>query len=137
MSDEDHFLLSGHVNKQNCRYWETQNPQLIHEISLNPLKRTVWCGIHAVNIIGLYFFENDRGVEVTDTAEWYQHMIRNFFVPEVEEQGLEDMWFQKDGANFMTTIPLLNDIFPRRLISRNGNLAWPVRSWDLTELGFF
>ncbi|KAF7270522.1 hypothetical protein GWI33_016527 [Rhynchophorus ferrugineus] len=31
MSYEDHFLLSGHVNKQNNRFWGTQNPQLIHE----------------------------------------------------------------------------------------------------------
>lgn len=140
MSDEAHFLLSGHVNKQNSRFWGTQNPQLIHETSLHPLKTTVWCGIHAGNIIGPYFFENDQGVGVTVTAERYQDMIRNFLVPEMEEQGLEDMWFQQDGATAHTarsTIQLLNDVFPRRLISRSGDLAWPARSPDLTAPDFF
>lgn len=52
-------------------------------------------------------------------------MIRNFLVPQMEEQGLEDMWFQQDGATAHTarsTIQLLNDVSPRRLISRNGDL---------------
>ncbi|KAF7270419.1 hypothetical protein GWI33_016614 [Rhynchophorus ferrugineus] len=55
MSDEAYFLLSGHVNKQNSRFWGTQNPQLIHETSLHPLKTTVWGRVHAGNIIGPYF----------------------------------------------------------------------------------
>jgi len=107
---------------------------------LHPLKTTVWCGIHAGNIIGPYFFENDQGVAVTVTAERYQDMIRHFLVPEMEEQGLQDMWFQQDGATAHTarsTIQLLNDVFPRRLISRNGDLAWPARSPDLTAPDFF
>ncbi|KAF7285962.1 hypothetical protein GWI33_008268 [Rhynchophorus ferrugineus] len=58
----------------------TQNPQLNHETSSHPLKTTVWCGIHAGNIIGPYFFENDQGVAVTITAERYQGMIRDFLL---------------------------------------------------------
>ncbi|KAF7265878.1 hypothetical protein GWI33_020625 [Rhynchophorus ferrugineus] len=91
MSDEAHFLLRGHVNKQNSRFWGTQNPQLIHETSLHPLKTTVWCGIHAGNIIGPYFSENDQGVAVTFTPERYQDMIRNFLVVEMAEQELGDI----------------------------------------------
>ncbi|KAF7272198.1 hypothetical protein GWI33_014996 [Rhynchophorus ferrugineus] len=40
-------------------------------------------------------------------------MIRNFLVPEMEKQGLENMWFQQDEATAHTarsTIQLLNDI---------------------------
>ena len=31
MSDEAYFHLNGHVNKQNCRIWGTQNPRIIVE----------------------------------------------------------------------------------------------------------
>ncbi|KAF7279967.1 hypothetical protein GWI33_006533 [Rhynchophorus ferrugineus] len=87
MSDETHFLLSDHASKHNSWFWGTQNPQLIHETSLHPLKTSLWCGIHAKNIFGPYFFENDHAVVITDTAERYQDMIRNFLVPEMEVQG--------------------------------------------------
>ncbi|KAF7282156.1 hypothetical protein GWI33_003081 [Rhynchophorus ferrugineus] len=66
-------------------------------------------------------------------------MIRNFLAPEMEEQGLEDMWFQQDVATAQTarsTIKLLNDVFPRRLILRSGDLASPARSPDLTAPDF-
>ncbi|XP_076254287.1 uncharacterized protein LOC143192681 [Rhynchophorus ferrugineus] len=120
---------------------ETQNLQLIYETSLHSLKTTLWCGIDAGNIIAPYFFENDQGVAVTVTAERYQDIIQNFLVTEiVEEQGLEDMWFQQDGATAHTarsTIQLLNDVFPRELISQSGNLAWPAKSPDLTAPDFF
>ncbi|KAF7282074.1 hypothetical protein GWI33_003315 [Rhynchophorus ferrugineus] len=56
----------------------------------------------------------------------------------MEEQGLE--WLQQDGATVHTarsTIQLLNDVFPRRLISRNGDFAWPAKSPDLTAPDFF
>ncbi|KAF7283694.1 hypothetical protein GWI33_023190 [Rhynchophorus ferrugineus] len=50
------------------------------------------------------------------------------------------MWFQQDGSTAYTarsTVQLLNDVFPRRLISRSGDLAWPARSPDLTAPDFF
>ncbi|KAF7278229.1 hypothetical protein GWI33_008586 [Rhynchophorus ferrugineus] len=77
------------------------------------IKTTVFCGIHAGNIIGPYFFENDKGVAITVTAEWYQDMIRNFLVPEMEEQGLEDMRLQQDGATAHTAqiqLQMLQDV---------------------------
>jgi len=29
MSDEAHFHLSGYVNKQNLRFWDTENPHVM------------------------------------------------------------------------------------------------------------
>ncbi|KAF7263185.1 hypothetical protein GWI33_003523 [Rhynchophorus ferrugineus] len=58
----------------------------------------------------------------------------------MEERGLEDKWFQQDGATTHTvrlTIQLLNDVSPRRLISRSSDLACPARSPDLTALDSF
>ena len=57
MSDEAHFHLSGHVNKQNSRFWGSGNPQIIHKTSLHPQKVTVWCAIHAKMSLDLIFLK--------------------------------------------------------------------------------
>ncbi|GFX52504.1 DUF4817 domain-containing protein [Trichonephila clavipes] len=51
-SDEAHFWLNGHVNKQNCRIWSETNPQVYVETPLHPEKLTVWCALWAGGIIG-------------------------------------------------------------------------------------
>lgn len=40
-SDEAHFCLNGTVNKQNCRFYATENPHLVHEEPLHDKKVTV------------------------------------------------------------------------------------------------
>lgn len=55
-SDEAHFHLDGHVNKQNCRYWAKENPRELHQKPLHSQKVTVWCALSKVGIIGPYFF---------------------------------------------------------------------------------
>ncbi|GFT00094.1 tc3a_0 protein [Trichonephila clavipes] len=50
-SDEAHFWLNGHVNKQNCRIWGEANPQVYVETPLHPEKLTVWCALWAGGII--------------------------------------------------------------------------------------
>ncbi|CAH1114353.1 unnamed protein product, partial [Psylliodes chrysocephalus] len=45
MSDEAHFHLNGFVNKQNIRIWATENPRVVYQRELHPLKCTVWCGV--------------------------------------------------------------------------------------------
>ena len=47
-SDEAHFHLSGFVNKQNCRIWGNENPQIMQEREIHPLKIIVWCGFWQV-----------------------------------------------------------------------------------------
>lgn len=140
MSDEAHFHLSGYVNKQNYRFWGTENPQVTHEEPLHPLKVTVWCGVYAGGVIGPYFFEDDVGQTLTVNGERYRVMITEFMLPRLHELELEDMWFQQDGATAHTaraTIDILEEAFPGRLISRFGNLHWPARSPDLTVPDFF
>ena len=39
-----HFWLNGYVNKQNCRIWSDDNPQVYVETPLHPEKLTVWSG---------------------------------------------------------------------------------------------
>jgi hypothetical protein len=58
MSDEAHFHFSGEVNKQNIRYWGSENPCNIHEKPLHTPRVTVWCAIGNFGVIGPHFFEN-------------------------------------------------------------------------------
>ncbi|GFS90624.1 DUF4817 domain-containing protein [Trichonephila clavipes] len=139
-SDEALFLLNGYVNKQNCRIWSEANPQVYVETPLHPEKLTVWCALWAGGIIGPYFFKNDEGHNVTINGDRYRAMITNFFIPELNNHDVQELWFQQDGATCHTAraiIDLLKDTFGDRLISRFGPVNWPPRSCDLTPLDYF
>lgn len=58
--------------------------------------------------------------------------------------GLDELWFQQDGATahtseglFEETINVLRTKFEDRIISIRGEVDWPPRSCDLTPLDFF
>ncbi|GFX64244.1 heat shock 70kDa protein 8 [Trichonephila clavipes] len=70
----------------------------------------------------------------------YRAMITNFFIPELNNHDVRELWFQQDGATCHTaraTIDLLKDTFANRLISHFGPVNWPPRSCDLTSLDYF
>ena len=49
------------------------------------------------------------------------------------------MWFQRDGATCdpaRANMALLQETFPGRVISHNGDIKWLPRSCDLTALDF-
>ena len=118
-SYEAHFHLTGHANRHNSRIWSAENPREIQERPLHFLRVTMWCGISASRVYGLYFFENDNAT-VTVTGERYCSMIRGFLIPELERQNVHQTWFRKDGATAhktRETMALLKDCFPNRLIS--------------------
>ncbi|GFU13127.1 histone-lysine N-methyltransferase SETMAR [Trichonephila clavipes] len=55
-------------------------------------------------------------------------MITNFFIPELNNHDVQELWFQQDGATchkVRATIDLLKDTFGDRLISRFGLANWP------------
>ncbi|GFV63094.1 hypothetical protein TNCV_2461671 [Trichonephila clavipes] len=58
-------------------------------------------------------------------------MIINFFILELNNHDVQELWFQQDGATCHTvraTIDLLKDTFGDRLISRFGPVNWPLKS---------
>lgn len=138
-SDEAHFWLNGYVNKQNCRIWSDENPHVALQKPLHPDKVTVWCAVHAGGVIGPYFFE-ENGRRVTVNGERYRTMLNGFFFPAVDQNNLQDLWFQQDGATCHTatvTMDLLKRKFGDKIISRNGPVNYPPRSCDLTPCDSF
>ncbi|GFV55439.1 uncharacterized protein TNCV_11841 [Trichonephila clavipes] len=98
------------------------------------------CALGAGGIIGPYFFKNDEGHNVTVNGDRYRAMITNFFIPELNNHDVQELWFQQDGASCHTaraTNDLLKDTFGDRLISRFGPVNWPPRFCDLTPLDYF
>ncbi|GFV56476.1 transposable element Tc3 transposase [Trichonephila clavipes] len=138
-NDEAQFWLNGYVNKQNCCIWSEANPQVYVETPLHPEKTDC-----LVCFMGCWnhwsFFKNDEGHNVTVNGDRYRAMITNFFIPELNNHDVQELWFQQDGATCHTaraTIDLLKDTFGDRLISRFGPVNWPPRSCDLTPLDYF
>ncbi|GFW94682.1 uncharacterized protein TNCV_4247221 [Trichonephila clavipes] len=85
-------------------------------------------------------FKNYEGHNVTVNGDRYRAMITNFFIPELNNHDVQELWFQQDGATCLSaraTIDLLKDTFGDRLISRFGPVNWPPRSCDLTPLDYF
>ncbi|GFW43037.1 uncharacterized protein TNCV_1474331 [Trichonephila clavipes] len=82
--------------------------------------------------------ELDNGDTVN--GDRYRAIITNFFIPELNNHDVQELWFQQDGATCHTaraTIDLLKETFGDRLISRFGPVNWPPRSCDLTPLDYF
>ncbi|GFX64570.1 transposable element Tc3 transposase [Trichonephila clavipes] len=80
-----------------------------------------------------------RGRPVRSKQATASHDYR-FFIPELNNHDVQELWFQQDGATCHTaraTIDLLKDTFGDRLISRFGPVNWPPRSCDLTPLDYF
>ncbi|GFX41875.1 putative DD41D transposase [Trichonephila clavipes] len=92
--------------------------KLIHkyvETPLHPEKLTVWCALWAGGIIGPYFFKNDEGHNVTVNGDRYTAMITNFFIPELNNHDVQELWFQQDGATCHSSCH--NRFIERRLVT--------------------
>ncbi|GFY04756.1 uncharacterized protein TNCV_420101 [Trichonephila clavipes] len=135
-----------HVDKLNIQppFGEKKFCYVARPISHCPRKAhrklTVWYALWAGGIIGPYFFKNDEGHNVTVNGDRYRAMMTNFFIPELNNHDVQELWFQQDGATCHTacaTIDLLKDTLGDRLISRFGPVNWPPRSCDLTPLDYF
>ena len=90
-SDEAHFHLSGHVSRQNMRFWASQQPHKHTQRPLSQEKVTVWCGIGKGRIFGAYIFEDNDGNRVTINAEQYIEMMQRKFVPALRRKRGIDM----------------------------------------------
>ncbi|GFV63573.1 putative transposable element [Trichonephila clavipes] len=86
-SNEAHFWLNGYVNKQSCRIWCEANLQVYVETPLHPEKLT-----GALYGLVESFFKND-GHNVTVNGDRYRAMITNFFISELNNHDVQELWF--------------------------------------------
>ena len=67
-------------------------------------------------------------------------MLQELFFPRLDELDLGYTWFQQNGATACTSrtsMAVLREPFPERLISIRGDLESPARYPDLTPCDFF
>lgn len=143
-SDEAHCHLSGHVNKQNMRFWAQAQPHEHTSAPLSQEKVTVWCAIGRNGIIGPFFFEDEHENRVTVNSERYIAMMQAKFIPALRRKRTVDMntvIYQQDGAPphcSNISLEFLRRHFPGdRLISRRTDFPWPPYSPDLNPCDYF
>ncbi|GFU28454.1 hypothetical protein TNCV_1938411 [Trichonephila clavipes] len=56
------------------------------------------CIVHYVQ-----FFKNNEGHNVTVNGDRYKAMITNFFIPELNNHDVQELWFQQDGIRYTAT----------------------------------
>ena len=67
-------------------------------------------------------------------------MLKEFLFTKVEEEDIDNIWFQQDGATCHTaeaTLDVLHSVFEDRIIRRRTDVVWPPRSCDLTPLDYY
>ena len=75
--------------------------------------------------------ENEQGATVTVNGNRYCAMLNKSLFPKIEEDDMDDIWFQQNGAichSANVTIDLLRTVFETRKFSRNSDVNWPPRS---------
>ena len=67
-------------------------------------------------------------------------MLNEFLFTKIEEEDIDNIWFQQDGATCHTaeaTLDVLRPVFQDSIISRRSDVVWPPRSCDLTPLHYY
>ncbi|GBM05868.1 hypothetical protein AVEN_11801-1 [Araneus ventricosus] len=140
-TDEAHFHLNGIVNKQNWRFWGSENPYWCEAKPMYSPKVTVWATVCSRGIIGPFF------IRETVTSERYVAILEQFVAT---QQVLEDRprteWFMQDGARPHRTeqvFRFLDEYFGNRVIAleypkfTGAGMDWPPYSPDLTPCDYF
>ena len=121
-SDEAHFWLNGYVNRQNCRFWNEDQPEALLKLPMHPIKVTVECSLWAGGIIGTYSFKDVANRNVTVNGERYREMISNLFSNKTHELELHHIWFQQDTA----LVKLVEDpLLYRIIVFSDEAYFWP------------
>lgn len=137
-TDESQFTRDGIKNFHNLHTWSESNPHQPKVTSFqNKFSVNVWAGIIGTKLIGPFILPQVLNSHIY--AEFLEEKL-----PELlEDIPLDDrqaIFYQHDGAPAHTARiidELLQRKFGNRRISRNGPIAWPPRSPDLTPLDFF
>lgn len=139
-SDEAHFHLDGYVNRQNYRFWGSENPRLVVEKSLHPQRVTVWAAMTVRGIYLTHFTE-------TVNAGRYIDLLQTKWFPFAQKNNVVDgYYFMQDGAPPHRTkdvFDALHAVYGERIIGYGYpahtfvGLDWPTYSPDLNACDYF
>lgn len=137
-TDEAQFTRDGVTNFHNLHEWNTENPHNKKPTAFQiRFSVNVWAGIRGNVLIG------PKILPPRLNSENYLAFL-NEIVPEMLEDTpiaqRQRLVYQQDGApaHFGLIVrEWLDNNFPGRWIGRNGPIAWPPRSPDLTPLDFY
>ncbi|GFV06841.1 hypothetical protein TNCV_1264571 [Trichonephila clavipes] len=98
-----HFKKHETAGEADSRNFKSQfknelSPRFSVSLHHGQKKLTVWCALWACGIIGRASSKNDEGHNVTVNGDRYRAMITNFFIPELNNHDVQELWFQQDGA---------------------------------------
>lgn len=136
-TDESSFSTSGLPNRQNFRYWASENPHFAREVRWQGRQTVnVWCGILDHKILGPFFFET------TLTGQSYYEFLEDRVTEILENLPLrryQRIVYQHDGAppHVIQRVKHFLDTNHEEWIGRNGTIAWPSNSPDLTPMDNF
>lgn len=78
------------MNKQICRFSVPENSHQVNERPLHPVKVTIWCGLWANGVIGLFIFEKTISVN----SGRYRDMTTDFLWSKLDRTVADDFSFQ-------------------------------------------
>lgn len=134
-TDEATFKLNDTINRHNCVYWSTENPNVVCiEKHPNLPGVCIWTGIHARGLVGPYFFDN------TVTGQTYLKMLEDLRGQMDEDPEVATIvHFMQDGAppHYALIVRQFLDSCFGDWIVRCGKIEWPARSCDQTPCDFF
>lgn len=137
-TDEACFTRDGVTNFHNLHSYSHENPHEKKQASFQKrFSVNVWAGILGNSLIGPKILP-----QRLNSPNYLHFLIET--APEILDDApvirRNRLFYQQDGApahygHIVTD--WLNENYPRRWIGRNGPIAWPPRSPDLTPLDFY
>lgn len=89
-SNKAHFeWLNGYVNRHNCGIWSDSNPQTTVETPVSSQKSLL--GVIYEQGVSLVY---NAGHNVTVNEDRFRALVNCFFVPNLEDFDMDDLWFQ-------------------------------------------
>ena len=139
-SSEAHFWWNGYVNKQNYRFWGTENPNISISKSFHPEKVILWAALSGKRIY-LYFFDS------TIPGNSYKELLETKFFPFAKKRGwIKTFHFMQDGATLHRTkevFEAIYSVYGNRVIRlgypkfAHEEIEWSQYSPDLNPCDFF
>lgn len=136
-TDEATFTRAGYTNHRNDHQWLVENPHAVRPSSFqHEFKINLWAGMIDDRLIGPIVLPPNLN------GERFLAFLRNEFIEALEDIPLwnrVNIILQLDGApaHFARSVRQHLDENFRQWIGREGTIAWPPRSPDLTPLHYF